>query len=271
MYAKSDHAETDIPTLHAFIRRNPLGIVTTAIPSDTYPLLQCTSIPWVLDVERINADETTGGHLGVLRGHMARANQQVKAMIDSVSTVPSASTDTNSNSNSSRTLGSEVMILFNGPVDHYITPKFYTATKPATGKVVPTWNYTAAQVYGRATIYFDANSAETDAFLSRLLEDLTRQSEEGIMRFDRPWTVDDAPENYVRLLKKAIVGIEVRIDRLEGKFKVSQEKPVGDREGVIQGLESMGTEVAMEMASTVRERGALRDEEKERAKKERPG
>lgn len=261
MYSKADHAENDIPTLQAFIRSNPLGIVTTAIPSGTYPLLQCTHVPWVLDVDDSGPDDAT--NLGVLRGHMARANQQVKAMIESVS---GASTETETGS---RTLDSEVMIVFNGPGEHYVTPKFYTATKPSTGKVVPTWNYTAAQVYGRATIYFDANSADTDAFLTRLLADLTRQSEEDIMKFEKPWTVEDAPESYIRVMKKAIVGIQVRVDRLEGKFKQSQERPVGDREGVIQGFEDMGTDAAMEMARLVRERGLLKDEQREREKRDR--
>jgi transcriptional regulator len=218
----------------------------------------------VLDVDDGGPDDAT--NLGVLRGHMARANQQVKAMIDSVSgSTPETETG------SSRTLDSEVMIVFNGPGAHYVTPKFYTATKPSTGKVVPTWNYTAAQVYGRATIYFDAHSADTDAFLTRLLADLTRQSEEGIMKFDTPWTVEDAPESYIRVMTKAIVGIRVHVDRLEGKFKQSQERPVGDREGVIQGFEDMGTDAAMEVARLVRERGLLKDEQRERENRDRQG
>jgi transcriptional regulator len=259
MYAKADHTEKDVSTLHEFVCSNPLGILTTAIPSSTYPLLQCTHIPWILDVDVADNED-----LGVLRGHMAQANQHVKAMIESVTT-----SDNASDQRKSRQLEAEVMVLFNGPVHHYVTPKFYTATKPSTGKVVPTWNYSAVQVYGRATIYFDASSPETDGFLTRLLDDLSHHGEKGIMKFEKPWRVDDAPESYTRLLKKAIIGISVRIDRLEGKFKMNQEQPVGDREGIIRGFEKMGTEAAQEMANTVRERGALRDAQKEKKSERR--
>jgi transcriptional regulator len=263
MYAKVDHAEKDLPTLHKFIHANPLGILTTAIPSSTHPLLQCSHIPWVLDVEGVDNEDQP--NLGVLRGHMARANQQAKSMIES------AIGDhvlENEKQPTSRSLASEVMILFNGPVQGYVTPKFYIATKSATGKVAPTWNYTAVQVYGRATIYFDSSSAETDEFLSCLLDDLSHHGETEIMKFKKPWAVSDAPGSYLRMQKKAIIGISVQIDRLEGKFKMSQDKPAGDRQGIIQGFERMGTEAALAVADTVRERGALRDAQKERERRE---
>ncbi|KAI0682290.1 putative FMN-binding domain-containing protein, partial [Cerioporus squamosus] len=158
MYLRAVHAEHDIPTLREFIRANPLGIFTTAIDAPDFPFLQSSHIPWLLDVPP-DAKETD---LGTLRGHMARANPQVKAMIAELT------------SSGSRTLSRDVLVLFNLPAHHYVTPKFYTETKPATGKTAPTWDYAAVQVYGRATVYFDAKAEETDAFLSRSLRDLSQ-------------------------------------------------------------------------------------------------
>jgi predicted FMN-binding regulatory protein PaiB len=265
MYLRAAHAETDTAALHEFIRANPLGILTTAIPSPIYPLLQCSHIPWILDVgghHQGGSDETDGSpDLGVLRGHIARQNPQAKAIIESLTSGTSSSTE----GQHAQQLESEVMVLFNGPAHHYVTPKFYVETKPSTGKVVPTWNYTAAQAYGRATIYFDASSPETDAFLSRQVDDLSRYAETQIMDHrQQPWQVSDAPESYVRLLKKNIIGISIQIDRLEGKFKMSQEMGVGDREGIIQGFQGMGTDVGREIAETVRRRGELSDSMKKK-------
>lgn len=258
MYLRAAHAETDVATLQQFIRDNPLGILTTAIPSPNYPLLQCSHIPLVLDVEDRHEDDSQDGqnpHLGVLRGHIARQNPQAKAIMESLSS---------GKTSSSGQLESEVMVLFNGPANYYVTPKFYVETKPATGKVVPTWNYSAAQAYGRATVYHDASSPETDAFLSTQVDDLSRYAETAIMGHEQqPWRVADAPEGYLQILKKNIIGIRIEITRLEGKFKMSQELPRGDREGVIEGFNAMGTDVGREIAETVRKRGELSDRRKE--------
>lgn len=157
------------------------------------------------------------------------------------------------------------MILFTSPVQHYVTPKFYVETKPATGKVVPTWDYAAVQAYGTATIYFDSSFPETGAFLSKQIADLTRLSEEGIMKYDgedgrkSAWTVDDAPKSFVELLTKAIIGIEIDVTRLAGKWKMSQELAKGDREGVIQGFDGLDTPEGHEMARIVKERGERKE------------
>jgi len=157
------------------------------------------------------------------------------------------------------------MILFTSPAQHYVTPKFYVETKPSTGKVVPTWNYAAAQVYGRAKIFFDSKSDETIAFLGKQINDLSNYAETEVMGFDGtegkkgPWKVSDAPDSYVELLRKAIIGIEITINRLEGKFKMSQELAKGDREGVIKGFNELGSEVGVDIAHLVAERGALQD------------
>lgn len=251
MYLRAAHAELDVSLLRKFIRDNPLGILFTALQSANFPTLQCSHIPWVLDVE----DEQDTTKLGTLRGHMARPNPHTKAIIEAA-----ISADQPSNG----ALEHEVSILFNGPVHHYVTPKFYTSTKPATGKVVPTWNYSAVQVYGRATVFFDTARAETSAFLTQQVHDLSRQAEEGIMKYtggERPaaWAVSDAPASYTDLLKKNIIGIEIEIQRLEGKFKMSQEMGSEDRQGVVEGFQRLQTEQGCLMAQTVEERGALRD------------
>ncbi|KAF5355484.1 hypothetical protein D9758_006358 [Tetrapyrgos nigripes] len=255
MYLRAVYAEQDIPTLRAFIRQNPLGILTTAIQSSSLSdhFIQSSHLPFLLDV----SDDESPTELGKLRAHMARANPQAKAMIADL---------TRADSTSLKTLSKEVLILFNGPVHHYVTPKFYKETKPTTGKVAPTWNYAAVQVYGRATIYHDTHDDETDAFISRAISDLTLFSERtqtgrGV-EHGEPWVVEDAPEKFVGLLKKAIVGIEIEITDIDGKWKMSQEMKGGDHEGVIEGFEAMESEVGKAMADIVRERGKLAGERK---------
>lgn len=158
------------------------------------------------------------------------------------------------------------MILFTSSVHHYVTPKFYVETKPSTGKVVPTWDYVAVQCYGQITVFFDGSAPETGEYLMKQINDLSKQSEEKIFGYDgqegrpRAWDVNESPESYVNLLKKAIIGVEIEITRIHGKWKMSQELTKGDREGVIEGFERLGTEAGNDIARTVRERGALKDE-----------
>ncbi|KAK9342588.1 putative FMN-binding domain-containing protein [Lipomyces starkeyi] len=255
MYLPSYHAELNLPVLRQFVRENPLGILTTAIKSSSHPLLQSSHIPWILDVE----DNDSETELGRLRGHIARQNPQAKAIIESL-THESTSTP-------NKYLEEKVLVLFNGPVHHYVTPKFYTETKPTSGKVVPTWDYSAVQVYGAARIYFDTRSTEFSDFLSQQLSDLSLHAETSIMGYrgedgPRPWEVSDAPSTYIDLLKKNIIGIEVQIESMTGKFKMSQEKIKGDRDGVIKGFESLNSAAGAQMAATVRERAALFDAKK---------
>jgi len=241
MYLRDVHKDLDLPSLHNFIRENPLGVLTTALKSPSYPLLQNSHIPWVLDVPPTSDDAPKA----ILRGHLARANPQTKAIL-------AAAEQQRSDKNvESITLEEEVLLLFTSPIAHYITPQFYTETKPTTGKTVPTWNYAAVQAYGSLTVHYG------DEFLGKQIDDLTRECEEGVMGYKREesWTVDDAPERYVGVLKKAILGVEVRVQRLEGKWKMSQELGEGDRRGVVGGLEGIGSLVGREVAGLVRERG----------------
>lgn len=256
MYLRAAHAETSIPFLHQFIRDNPLGILTTAIKSESHPFIQSSHIPFLLDAPDPNTADGSASSTGVLRGHMARQNPQAKALMDALAQQNQAQAQAQEQPSETVELTDEVLILFNGPHHHYVTPKFYTETKPETGKVAPTWNYSAVQAYGKIRLYSDspAKSATTSGYLQKQVEELSQFAEKGIMGFQKPWTVAEAPDSYVQLLKKNIIGIEVRIERLQGKVKMSQELKEGDREGVIEGFEKLGTDVGDGIARTVRER-----------------
>ncbi|TVY44932.1 Uncharacterized protein LSUB1_G000577 [Lachnellula subtilissima] len=264
MYLRTAHAEFHLPTLYKFIQTHPLGILTTAIKSPIYPLIQSSHIPWVLDMPPPPADNANpqvadgSTPIGTLRGHVARANPQAKAMIESL--ISGSSSD-----EIKRTvLEEEVLVLFNHPVHSYVTPKFYTETKPSTGKVVSTWNYAAVQVYGKATIFHSSNSDDLSEFLNKQLNDLAKIGEEDIMGYTgnegkkAPWKVSEAPESYSSLLKKAIIGVEIEVLRMEGKFKMSQELKDGDREGTVGGFRALGTEEGERMAEMIEERDEVK-------------
>ncbi|KAI5450613.1 hypothetical protein NCC49_002872 [Naganishia albida] len=236
MYLRPVHTEHDISTLRELIKQVQLGVLITAIPSTTASLIQSSHIPWTLHLD----DESSETEYGVLRGHMAKPNPQARLLAD------------NAHEGGGWEVGQEVMVLFTG-VDHYISPQHYVDTKPKTGKVVPTWNYASVAVYGKAKIYHSANS-ETSAFLQSQMESLTSQSESREKYLPSRWEVADAPERYVNLLKKAVIGIEIRIDRLEGKFKMSQELDEGDRRGVVEGL-AKADEKGQMVAKMVEDRG----------------
>ena len=262
MYLRAVHAELNIPTLRRFIHENPLGLLITALPgsASNFPTIQCTHIPWLLDVK----DDSSETELGNLRGHLAKPNPHSKALTEAAR----ATSPTGSNGH----LKEEVSVVFNGPAHHYVTPKFYVETKPATGKVVPTWNYSAVQAYGIATILWDSQAPETGDFLSKQISELSQHAESNMMGYTgvdgrkKAWGVTDAPERFIDLLKKNIIGVEIEVTRLEGKWKMSQELPKGDREGVVKGFEELSSEVGDKVARTVEERGNMKDEQREVAK-----
>jgi transcriptional regulator len=146
------------------------------------------------------------GPWGALLGHVARNNAQWRTPA----------------------LG-EAMVILAGP-DAYISPAWY-ATKREHGRVVPTWNYITAHAYGRLIIHDDL--AWVEANVRQLSE-----HHEGTRAV--PWSVDDAPEPYIAGQLKAIVGVEVVIDRIEGKWKLSQNRSDADIAGTIEGLEATG-------------------------------
>jgi transcriptional regulator len=162
------------------------------------------------------------GTFGTLRAHMARANKQWRALQEA----------------------KEALVVFQGP-DRYISPNWY-ATKRETGKVVPTWNYVMVQAAGRPRVIEDTD------WLRAQIEELTH-THEGAR--PSPWAVSDAPEDFVSMQVKAIVGLEIEISRISGKWKVSQNRPAADREGVVQGLTAEGEPMALDMAEIVRREG----------------
>jgi transcriptional regulator len=121
--------------------------------------------------------------------------------------------------------GAEVLLIFRGP-DGYISPNWYPS-KHETGREVPTWNYAVVHVHGRLRVVEDA------VWLRKLLETLTDRHESGL---PAPWKVSDAPEDHIEKSLHGIVGLEIAIDHIEGKFKLSQNHPEANRLGVIHGL-----------------------------------
>jgi transcriptional regulator len=109
--------------------------------------------------------------------------------------------------------------------------------------VVPTWNYIAVHVRGRARVMQESSE------LIAHLKELTASSEAA---FEIPWTVDDAPASFISGLTSSIVGVEIAIDSLEGKYKLSQNRSETDRQGVIAGLEALGSPASQEMAAIIR-------------------
>ena len=137
----------------------------------------------------------------------------------------------------------EVLTVFQGP-QTYVTPSWY-ASKQEHGKVVPTWNYVVVHV--RGTLQF---TRESD-WLLRHLDDLTRQHES---HRQEPWTVSDAPLDFIHRQLRGLVGFEISIEDMQGTWKVSQNKALKDWAGVKAGLERDAAPDAGEMARLVEER-----------------
>jgi transcriptional regulator len=114
--------------------------------------------------------------------------------------------------------------------DAYVSPSWYPS-KRVDGKVVPTWNYEIVHLHGRLVAHDD------DAWIDRQIRDLTDTNERTL---DDPWSVDDAPVEYVNRMRRGIVGVELIVERSEGKCKLSQNRSGDDRPGAIAGLRSRG-------------------------------
>lgn len=135
----------------------------------------------------------------------------------------------------------ESLVIAHGP-DAYITPGWY-ASKRQHGRVVPTWNYTTVHIYGQLVVHDDV------VWLERVVRLLTDRHE--AFRSD-PWSVDDAPRGYTEGQLRAIVGIEVRIGRVEAKAKLGQNRSAADIDGVVEGLRAVGDEASAVATSRAR-------------------
>lgn len=158
------------------------------------------------------------GATSVIECHVARANPHWKDLA----------------------VATEALMIFHGP-DGYVTPGWYPS-KAETGKVVPTWNYVAVHAYGQPVMM-----DETD-WKRRHVADLTAQQERDQ---PRPWELSDAPESFIQTMLRGFVGFRFEIARLEGKWKMSQNRDARDRQGVETGLRVRGSADDIAMAELV--------------------
>lgn len=162
--------------------------------------------------------DPTKGDYGILRGHVNRANPVWRSLDEC----------------------GESIIVFHGP-NAYITPSWY-AEKNETGKVVPTWNYLVVHAHGVPRAVDDTEW---------LLTHLESLSDEHEAKYDPPWQLADAPEDYIEKLRRGIVGIEIPITQLIGQWKMSQNKTAADQQQIIQGLNTSADLSANLMASAM--------------------
>jgi transcriptional regulator len=182
-----------------------------AAPDDA--LDQLLAAPGAVDLVSSTADGLTATTLpmlhdpvaGTLAGHVARTNPQWRESVG------------------------DVLVIVRGP-DAYVSPAWY-ASKAEHGRVVPTWDYVLAHVHGELVVHDDVD------WLAAHVRRLTA-AHEGAR--PEPWAVDDAPERFVAGQLRAIVGVEVRIRRVEAKWKLSQNRPGADIDGVVTGLTADG-------------------------------
>jgi transcriptional regulator len=201
------HFAPDAALVDELLRNHGAADLVTVTPDG----LAATLLPFIYVPP---AEPGSAGPLGSLHGHLARNNDQWK-----------------------RGSAGEALAIVRGP-DAYISPGWY-ASKAEHGRVVPTWNYITAHVYGRFVVHDDPVWTED------LVRRLTTKHE---AYRNHPWSVDDAPRPFIEGQLRAIVGVELEITRIEAKAKLSQNRPPADVEGVIAGLRERGD---MEMADAV--------------------
>lgn len=165
--------------------------------------------------------DASAGQYGMIAGHLARANPQ---WCESDLSIPA-------------------IAVFMG-ADAYVSPSYYPS-KQEHGKVVPTWNYSMIVARGRLEIFEDAEALRTQ------VETLTKRFE---ARFEAPWNVSDAPEDFIARQIKGIVGVRLHIESLEGKAKLNQNRSAADQEGVVAGLSPSPRAADREVADAMRTR-----------------
>ncbi|HSV71504.1 MAG TPA: FMN-binding negative transcriptional regulator [Methylibium sp.] len=214
MYQPAHFRIDDPVAQQALIAAHPLA--TLVVPTDAG--LEINHLPLLHDAER-----------GLLLGHVARANPVWQA-------APRG----------------DAVAVFHGP-QAYVTPTWYPS-KREHGKVVPTWNYAAVHVHGQLRWIDD------EAWLHTLVSRLTEAHETAHAASLRAagatpppaWQVDDAPTDYLHTMRGAIVGLELAITRIEGKFKLSQNRPAADVDGVVDGLRARGDEASAALTTALR-------------------
>ena len=203
MYTPPHFAITDPQVLHRIMGDHPLGVLVTSTVSG----LDANHIPFEFN--------PSVGKLGVLTGHVARANLVWQQCLQ----------------------GADVMVIFRGD-ETYISPNWYPS-KHETHRQVPTWNYEVVHVFGRLTVRDD------EKFMRGVVARLTRTHE---AQEPKPWKLGDSAPDYIDGMLKAIVGIEIAIERLEGKSKLSQNRESRDLQGAVDKLREQGkTSIAQAM------------------------
>jgi transcriptional regulator len=197
-----DHFAMDGPAVQDLLLNHGAGDLVTA----TSQGLLVTLLPFVYD-------STQGVH-GALLGHVARVNEHWR-----------------------HAPVGEALVILRGP-DAYVTPNWYRS-KSQHGRVVPTWNYVTAHVYGELVVHDD---------IEWVGENVRRLTEKHEVDQPQPWAVTDAPEAFVAGQLRAVVGVELRISRIEAKAKLSQNRPPADIDGVVDGARRQGD---AEMAAAV--------------------
>lgn len=216
MYIPKFNEETRTPVLHELMRSRPLASLITFGKSGLF----ASHLPMILEVH----EEYQAASLGLLKCHVSRANAQWKNFDPEV----------------------QALAIFSG-AEHYISPSWYEE-KQATGKVVPTWNYVVVHAYGYLKVIEDTDwlRAHVES-LTTIHEAAIHESTSAEKAGGSPWKVSDAPASYIDSLLKGIVGFDLRIERLEGKWKLSQNRSEGDRRGVVDGLDALDTPASDEM------------------------
>jgi transcriptional regulator len=208
--------------LPAHFQETRLDVLHDFIRANPFGLLVTPGVPVpVADGLPFLIEPDGAGGLGTLRGHVARANPLWQ----------NASAD--------------VLVVFQGP-HAYVSPSWY-ASKAEHGKVVPTWNYLMAQATGRL------RAIDDPAWVLPLVTRLTGAHE---ARQASPWAVDDAPAAFVETMLRAIVGIEIELTALVGKWKVGQNRPAADRTSLIRALEERGDDTSRALAAQTAQPGA---------------
>jgi transcriptional regulator len=172
-----------------------------------------------LDVNHIPLFLDKSTYKNVLQGHIAKSNPLWKTLKDK----------------------SEVLVVFHGP-NCYVSPNYYP-TKKENGRAVPTWNYVAVHVKGCLSYCYDTE------FKLEILNNLTFQHEQ---KQSKPWSINDAPEEYIERMLPAIVGLKIEVSEIIGQSKISQNQPKVNQQGVIDGLSATKQEAAFAIADLIK-------------------
>jgi len=215
MYIPSHFAETDPETIHRFIETHSFGLLVSQVAGRPF----ATHLPMLLErganLGAVKSDSLGAAKQGALVGHLARANPHWQSLESC-----------------------QVMAVFSGP-HAYISPTWYESKQ-----VVPTWNYAAVHVYGTVRMFEDPQR------LLKIVEDSVSTYEK---HFPSPWSLPDEPQMVERLLRQ-IVGFRLEIERIEAKFKMSQNQPLERKEKVIRALRAHQNEESHAVAQLMEAR-----------------